>query len=540
MPLESLVSRTDDLLRLATTKLHAFPYRDVPLCWRRLYTDASILKAVAQIGILLGSSSIQSGESTIDLEEKDAEIVKTLDMALIMTGAPGDDRREIFDELLEELDRYVSGINATRERLSGKRRKLHLESLIPPHPLSSAPGIQFPIDRLDEPLSLEQFQLHLNGANTPMIISKLISHWPALTDHPWSSASYLLSKTHQGKRLVPVELGKSYTTADWGQKIMTFKEFINNHILNPRSKPRLQAEGEAGEISVEDEPMPSPTGYLAQHTLFSQIPSLRNDILIPDYCYTSPPPPPSIVRPAQLDDPLVNAWFGPSGTISPLHTDPYSNILTQVLGRKYIRLYAPSETSNLFPRGVDESGVDMSNTSQVDIDDNDLAGLGDQDRYEKWRGAQYVEGVLDAGEGLYIPVCSNCPKLEASFFSLFFFFFQRIYECACRVADGVDVNRLGGGIISGVLIRALVLVFGGTEEYIWLPSWAPNLHSIRKRARIATLSSSKKGVSTGVLNPMDRNCRLLRFMEEPEGGEARQRDSEKDQRRDVEDLNHGT
>lgn len=43
-----------------------------------------------------------------------------------------------------------------------------------------------------------------------------------------------------------------------------------------------------------------------------------------------------------------------------------------------------------------------------------------------------------------------------------------------------------------------------------------------------------------MLNPMDRNCRLLRFMEEPEGGEARQRDSERDQRRDVEDLNHGT
>lgn len=457
-PLESLVSRADDLLRLSTTKLHAFPYRDVPLCWRRLYTDASILKAVAQISILLGRSSAEPEESAICLEDKDAEIVKTLDMALIMTGAPGDDRRETFDELLDKLDRYVTNIDITRERFSGKRRKLHPESLTPPNPPPLAPEIEHAIDRHFEPLSLERFQLHLNGANTPMIISKLISHWPALTDRPWSSASYLLSKTHRGKRLVPVELGKSYTTADWGQKIMTFGEFMNTHILNPRSNLHFQTEDEAEEISM-DESAPSPIGYLAQHTLFSQIPSLRNDILTPDYCYTSPPAPPNIARPAQLDGPLVNAWFGPSGTISPLHTDPYSNILTQVLGRKYIRLYAPSETPNLFPRGVDSSGVDMSNTSQVDIDDEDLAGLGGEDRYERWRKARYVEGVLEAGEGLYIPVRSNYPELEV--------FSQRM--CACRVADGLDANRPGGGIMSGVLIRVLASVFGGTKDLEYTP-----------------------------------------------------------------------
>lgn len=370
-------------------------------------------------------------------------------MALIMTGAPGYERRETFEELLAELDCYVTVLNGARERFLGKRRKLHPESLIPLHPLPLAPDITYAIDRLGEPLSLEQFQLHLSGANTPMIIPKLISHWPALTDHPWSSASYLLSKTHQGRRLVPVELGKSYTTADWGQKIMTFKEFLNTHILNS------QAGDKSGEDSTKGESELGPTGYLAQHTLFSQIPELRNDILTPDYCYTTPPPPPAIVPPAQLEDPLVNAWFGPSGTISPLHTDPYSNILTQVLGRKYIRLYAPSETPKLFPRGIDENGVDMSNTSQVDIDDEDLAGLGSEDRYEAWRGSQYVEGVLEAGEGLYIPVCSDYPGLK-DFLCMGY---------ASQVADDVNVDRLGGGIMSRVWIRVLVLAFGGIEEW---------------------------------------------------------------------------
>uniref|UniRef100_A0A453L4I9 Cupin-like domain-containing protein n=1 Tax=Aegilops tauschii subsp. strangulata TaxID=200361 RepID=A0A453L4I9_AEGTS len=59
--------------------------------------------------------------------------------------------------------------------------------------------------------------------------------------------------------------------------------------------------------------------YLAQHPLFEQIKELHEDIMVPDYCYAGG---------GELQS--LNAWFGPHGTVTPLHHDPHHNILAQV------------------------------------------------------------------------------------------------------------------------------------------------------------------------------------------------------------------
>jgi lysine-specific demethylase 8 len=230
---------------------------------------------------------------------------------------------------------------------------------------------------------------------------------------------------------------------------------------------------------------------MAQHDLLAQIPALRKDISVPDYCYIDPPGPEegtpvyekkrcereeaeakkALKRTGQtsLDerytisveqanmkalslsskgghagnlsdpdsdfsiptDPIINTWIGPSWTISPLHHDPYHNILVQVVGAKYIRLYSPhTPASQIHPRGMevvnsateDKSNqsqddsqqmqvegqlIDMSNTSQVDLAAIELSPAESElwdSMWPEFSEAEYVETVLKEGESLYIPV----------------------------------------------------------------------------------------------------------------------------------------
>ena len=312
-------------------------------------------------------------------------IVKTLDMGITLSGTPG--RSRTFEALFQQLDNHLED-----ETFGDIPRRFDIAR---PRPLDS----ERPIARSDTPKSFETFQRHLDEPATPLIIPDTLSQWPA--SQRWHDPTYLLRLTLGGRRLVPVEIGKSYTDEEWSQTIMSFKDFITTYLL-PRE--------------------PKEIGYLAQHDLFSQIPALKSDILIPDYCYTSPPNPSAAVSQTaglalalQLDEPLLNAWLGPKGTKTPLHTDPYHNILCQVVGYKYVRLYPPSETAKLYPRGVDTSnGVSMENTSHVDVSharSRSLGGRTDLDalremheKFPLFEEAEFVEGVLGPGECLYVPL----------------------------------------------------------------------------------------------------------------------------------------
>ncbi|KAK0101962.1 hypothetical protein ONS95_001229 [Cadophora gregata] len=409
-----VIQRLDDMISLATEKFYAFPFKDVPPCWPQLFREASLLKFSAlAVSEIWGDVSSQNDDelriSTFENSQMDG-MVNVLDMALIMAGPPESEQtqREITRvlDLLQEI--HVTSTKRDEEGRPTKRPKLETEhkQLFNGCPVRSSfvPPVVHAIPRRHLP-TLGDFQKHMSQPGNsdigpePVIITRAIDHWPARNENAWNKPSYLLSKTIGGRRLVPIELGRSYVDEGWGQKIIPFKEFIEQYILLNPNSPGLA------------------TGYLAQHNLFAQMPSLRHDIAVPDYCYTSPPPPhhssplaEKHSKMAELDEPLLNAWFGPAGTISPLHTDPYHNILAQVVGRKYIRLYAPRESGKLYARGVEDGGVDMENTSEVDIgllcgwDGTEEEKNAAHSKFPLFRNAEFVDCILEDGECLYIPV----------------------------------------------------------------------------------------------------------------------------------------
>nr|XP_034824951.1 bifunctional peptidase and arginyl-hydroxylase JMJD5 [Maniola hyperantus] len=205
--------------------------------------------------------------------------------------------------------------------------------------------------------SMENFFRDHILAEKPVILDNCINHWPALTK--WQDQSYFIKLA--GLRTVSIELGRDYTDSKWTQKLMTIEDFIKNHIYVASST----------------------TGYLAQYQLFDQIPELKNDITEPEYCCFSD-------NDGCID---IMAWYGPKGTVSPLHHDPKKNLLAQVVGEKQVFLFSPQETEYLYPHKHEL----LNNTARVDPRKPDL------EKHPKYKEAKGFFCVLKPGQMLYIP-----------------------------------------------------------------------------------------------------------------------------------------
>ena len=100
---------------------------------------------------------------------------------------------------------------------------------------------------------------------------------------------------------------------------------------------------------------------------------------------------------------VQNAWIG-YGTVSPLHRDASHNLLAQVVGAKYVRLYNPDQSEKLYPVA---DGVHKDVSSQVDLD-----AFSPSDQWKRrealkkfplFETASYIDLILLKGEVLYIP-----------------------------------------------------------------------------------------------------------------------------------------
>jgi lysine-specific demethylase 8 len=339
------------VIDLAGQKLYETHWAAVPLFWRQLYWWCSAMRAVALVAANVDAA---------------IEALAAVDRGMLL-GAPcaGVD----LASLASALQRLVpdaaspsappSPISAAAQlaQQHAKRRRLHAP---PTCCLTAAvPRVQCP--------SVMTFVERWAMSQEPVVITDAIGHWSAL--RKWSDPNYLVSVA--GKRLVPVETGGRYTADEWRQELMTLRDMVARFGPNPPDEDVDGCEGVEAAV------------YLAQHDLFSQIPELADDISVPDYCCCV----------GSGDPPEVNAWFGPAGTVSPLHFDRYHNLLCQVVGRKRVLMFAPSDSHRLYAH----TDPLLHNTSRVDAVEPDL------EAFPLFAEATRFECVLLPGEMLYIP-----------------------------------------------------------------------------------------------------------------------------------------
>jgi len=98
---------------------------------------------------------------------------------------------------------------------------------------------------------------------------------------------------------------------------------------------------------------------------------------------------PAICDRAQLAN-SSSFWFGPAGTVTPLHHDTLMLFHTQIVGRKRWRFISPLETPKLY----NFNGV----FSPIDVDRPDLA------RYPRFAEVTMLEVVVEPGETVFLPL----------------------------------------------------------------------------------------------------------------------------------------
>ncbi|XP_018495649.1 bifunctional peptidase and arginyl-hydroxylase JMJD5 [Galendromus occidentalis] len=325
------INLSTQLLEAIWEQLNVGSWREVPMEFRELYSYASLMLAAGHLQ--------NRGKDGDDYENR---AILALDKGLILGAPVGDTAVE------NRLAHYADILHGHRNVRPDSAFKSVGEQEIDTASMTSLVSDYPAIEEMAMPSVSEV--LRRIEASCPLKISELLDGWPAL--RTWSVRHFLQT---MGQRTVPVEVGSRYTDDEWGQKLMTVETFVRDHL--------------------------GANGYLAQYGLLEQVPALKREIIIPDYCYA-----------LNDADPEINFWFG-GRTVSPLHQDDRQNIFCQIFGTKLIILFSPDQNGNLYPY---DSPL-LHNTSQVDLENLDPS------KYPKFLDAKGHRVVLGPGDALLIP-----------------------------------------------------------------------------------------------------------------------------------------
>lgn len=334
---------------------------------KRLYAATQLCLAISR-----GKRAEASGD-----EELAREALRCADMAQIVGGTV-DLSCETADHLVHWLQEQghlpLECAASDDHRLNDDSR----QALFPEIKLESTIASETDISPAD-------FKTKYFKTDTPVVLKGRAAGWPAY--EKWARASFWVQTV--GPRTFPIELDNSATSESLVEEPMTMQEFVRSY---------LQTD-DAGKNSANK------VAYLAQHDIFDRIPVLLDDVTVPEECLEC-----GGVEKA-------NCWIGTAGTITPLHFDTYDNLLCQIVGCKYVKLFSREQTPFLYcESGRDSSGTRaQKNISAVDVENPDLA------KFPEMAKAVGHDVVLYPGDVLFIPqrywhyVRSLSPSVSVNF-----------------------------------------------------------------------------------------------------------------------------
>ena len=236
-------------------------------------------------------------------------------------------------------------------------------------------------------LSRTEFLENYYAKNTPVILTDIAKDWRSLS--LWTP-EYL--KTEYGHVEIEVQMDRDRDqlyeiNVDLHRHKMTMAEYTDC-VVNGGSTNNYYMVANNGNIAN------------------TELRGLLNDIeMFPEYLD------------AQDIDDKVHFWFGPAGTVTPLHHDPLNLIFVQVYGRKVWKIIPPYYTHLLYNHRSVFSEVDCENP--------------DHEKYPLFQKIPIIEVTLEPGEAIFIPVgwWHAVKSLDVSMSMSFTnFLFPNLYE----------------------------------------------------------------------------------------------------------------
>ncbi len=217
-----------------------------------------------------------------------------------------------------------------------------------------------PVVERREGLAGDEFVREYYARNRPVILVDALQGWPAIGR--WN-VEYLRAKC--GEREVQIQAGRKANPryeidSAAHQRTMRFSEYLDWIAAGKVTNDYYMTANNAGA-----------TGAVLQ--------DLASDMDgLPEY-----------LDPAQAARQTF-FWFGPAGTVTPLHHDLTNNFMAQIVGRKQIKLISPAHLPMIYN--------DFHCYSAVDLDHVDFAAFPD------FRGVTVHEITLHPGDLFFLPV----------------------------------------------------------------------------------------------------------------------------------------